>query len=54
MPLKRKWFLGRDNVDLLRVDDLTAEEVGVKVKAWCDRQILAAESSCRGSSSYLS
>lgn len=40
MPLKRKWFLGRENVDLLMVDDLSAEEVGVKVKEWCDRCIL--------------
>ncbi len=39
MPLKRKWFLGRENVDLLMVDDLSAEEVGVKVKEWCDRCI---------------
>ena len=43
MPLKRAWFLGRDNVDLLRVDELSAEEVGVKVKEWCDRQILTAK-----------
>ena len=39
MPLKRKWFLGRENVDRLMVDDLSAEEVGEKVKEWCDRCI---------------
>ena len=37
MPLKRQWFLGRDNVDLLMVDELSAEEVGAKVQEWCDR-----------------
>lgn len=36
MPLKRKWFAGKDNVDILMVDDLSADEVGVKVKEWCD------------------
>lgn len=36
MPLKRKWFIGKDNVDLLLVDDLSVDEVGVKVKEWCD------------------
>ena len=36
MPLKRKWFIGRENVDVLMVDDLSADEVGVKVKEWCD------------------
>ena len=36
MPLKRAWFIGRENVDVLRVDDLSAEEVGQKVKEWCD------------------
>ena len=39
MPLKRKWFLGKENVDLLMVDDLSAEEVGIKVKKWCDKCI---------------
>ena len=43
LPLKRKWFIGRDNVDLLRVDELSAAEVGLKVKEWCDRQILTAK-----------
>lgn len=36
MPLKRAWFIGRKNVDVLRVDNLSAEEVGQKVKEWCD------------------
>lgn len=36
MPLKRKWFKGKDNVDILMVDDLSADKVGVKVKEWCD------------------
>ena len=36
LPLKRKWFLERANVDLLRVDDLDIETVGRKVKEWCD------------------
>ena len=39
LPLKRAWFSARENVDWLRVDDLTADEVGVAVKAWCDRCI---------------
>ncbi len=39
MPLKREWFLKRENVDRLMVDDLSAEEVGRKVKEWCDEQI---------------
>lgn len=36
LPLKRAWFLGRDNVDVLNTDNLTAEEVGKSVKAWID------------------
>lgn len=36
LPLKRDWFYGRDNVDILRVDDLDREEVGERVKEWCD------------------
>ncbi len=39
MPLKRQYFLGRKNVDLLMVDDLSPEEVGIKVKEWCDKCI---------------
>ena len=36
LPLKRNWFIGRENVDVLHVDDLSAEEVGKKVKEWVD------------------
>ena len=39
MPLKRQWFLGRENVDLLMVDNLSPEEVGIKVREWCDEWI---------------
>lgn len=36
LPLKRKWFLDKENVDVLNVDNLNAEEVGEKVKEWVD------------------
>lgn len=36
MPSKRKWFIGRENVDVLMVDELSADEVGAEVKEWCD------------------
>lgn len=36
LPLKREWFLKKTNVDILCVDDLDVEEVGIKVKEWCD------------------
>ena len=36
LPLKRKWFFDKDNVDILRVNNLSIEEVGMKVKEWCD------------------
>ena len=39
MPLKRKWFVDKENVDILRVDDLSIDEVGIKVKEWCDKCI---------------
>ena len=39
LPLKRKWFFGRNDVDILRVDDLDIETVGIKVKEWCDKCI---------------
>lgn len=39
LPLKRKWFFGRTDVDILRVDDLDIETVGIKVKEWCDKCI---------------
>lgn len=37
LPLKKAWFLGRPDVDVLEVDTLTPEEVGREVKAWVDR-----------------
>ncbi len=37
LPLKRDWFYGKDNVDILMVDGLDREQVGIKVKDWCDR-----------------
>lgn len=36
LPLKRNWFIGKENVDVLNVDNLTAKEVGEKVKEWVD------------------
>ncbi len=36
LPLKRKWFIGKENVDVLSVDNLNAEQVGHKVKEWVD------------------
>lgn len=36
LPLKRAWFIGRENVDVLNVDNLDADEVGHKVKEWVD------------------
>lgn len=39
LPLKREWFLTRDNVDVLNVDNLNADEVGIKVKEWADKCI---------------
>jgi hypothetical protein len=36
LPLKRQWFFGRENVDILLVDNLSKEEVGNQVKEWCD------------------
>lgn len=34
LPLKRAWFLGKENVDVLNTDGLSAEEVGQRVLAW--------------------
>lgn len=39
LPLKKQWFMGKENVDVLDVDNLTAEEVGQKVKEWVDHCI---------------
>ncbi len=36
LPLKREWFRHKDNVDYLQVDDLSADEVGERVRQWCD------------------
>lgn len=36
LPLKRKWFAQKANVDYLLVDGLSVQEVGEKVKQWCD------------------
>lgn len=36
LPLKKEWFFGKPNVDILHVDNLDAREVGIKVKEWCD------------------
>lgn len=39
LPLKREWFYSKDNVDILMVDGLDKEQVGSKVKEWCDKCI---------------
>lgn len=39
LPLKTKWFIGRENVDVLDVDGLTREEAGEHVREWVDTQI---------------
>lgn len=36
LPLKKQWFMGKENVDVLDVDNMFAEEVGQKVKEWVD------------------
>lgn len=36
LPLKRQWFIGKENVDVLYVDNLNIDEVGEKVKEWVD------------------
>ncbi|MDO4268134.1 MAG: hypothetical protein Q4C73_06635 [Eubacteriales bacterium] len=37
MPLKRKWFLERENVDVLNTDDLDLKETAAAVRKWIDR-----------------
>lgn len=37
LPLKRDWFLGRSDVDVLNVDGLTPSEVGRRVLEWVDQ-----------------
>ncbi len=44
LPLKREWFREKPNVTFLPTDGLTAEQVGERVKAWCERCI---SESCR-------
>lgn len=39
LPLKRKWFIGKENVDILNVDNLTKDIVGKKVQEWVDKCI---------------
>jgi len=34
MPLKKKWFSGKDNVDILQTDDLSKEQVGQYAVNW--------------------
>lgn len=36
MPLKRSWFSRMDNVDYLLVDNLSKDEVALRVKQWVD------------------
>ena len=36
LPLKRDWFIGKEKVDVLNVDNLSADEVGKRVKEWVD------------------
>ena len=44
LPLKREWFIGRKDVDVLNVDTLSQKEVGVKVKEWIDKCIYEIKS----------
>ncbi len=39
LPLKKAWFIGRPNVDILSVDSLSAGQLGEAVKQWVDRCI---------------
>lgn len=43
LPLKRQWFLGKENVDILPVDHLSREEMGVKVLEWVNDQLHLSE-----------
>ncbi|MFA9464165.1 MAG: hypothetical protein ACERKN_07700 [Velocimicrobium sp.] len=36
LKLKKEWFFGKENVDVLNVDNLSVNEVGQKVKEWVD------------------
>ena len=39
LPLKRKWFLQKPNVDILNVECLTPDEMGQMVKEWVDKTL---------------
>lgn len=39
LPLKRQWFLGRENVDVLRTDALNREQVGRQAAGWVRTQM---------------
>lgn len=45
LPLKRKWFFGKENVDILYVNNLNADAVGKKVKEWVDN-VLTSSTEC--------
>lgn len=36
LPLKRQWFLQKENTDFLETDNLSKDEVGKKVREWVD------------------
>jgi len=40
LPLKKAWFINKDNVDILNIDCLSKSQVGEKVKAWIDKWIV--------------
>lgn len=44
MPLKERWFAERGNVDVLRVDNLSRQEMCARVKAWADGCIARTDS----------
>lgn len=56
MPLKREWFSKKDNVDYLCVDNLSKQEVALKVKEWVDSFLQATNPklSCKTRQSALS
>ncbi|MEG1104721.1 MAG: hypothetical protein RSD78_07745 [Oscillospiraceae bacterium] len=39
LPLKKAWFIGKPNVDVLNIDSLSKEQVGKRVKEWIDCRI---------------
>lgn len=43
LPLKKAWFLGRPDVDVLDVDELTPQEVGEQVKAWVEHYFISED-----------